>query len=428
MNHIVQEFGLAGGAKGLVVSLCGSGVVNLVARFNSGFQFAPHEVYEVPHVMEHLLANSSKKYSKVNELHIELMKNGAYANASTSSVANAYVTEFAAFELDRIMDLVEEQLADPLIEQQQLTADIGNVREELSRNITQHASVCAIQIGEAAFPELIMNYEKRISQLPEITVAKARDHYVQTHTAGNARFFVAGDFDDGGTAIAKRLDRIAARLPKGERLTPRRAIGLNIPEPIVTQRDIAQIYYQVQMYFGELDMAERRALWLWRMIETGGFGSRILGPARAKGWAYHVGGYTQSEPGKSLFGVQGFVTPGNAGSLFGLIAQELAAVREHPVSQSELEAAKDLLVGSIRRTMQTAGDYLDWYLPLYEENGEILDFEQTLSAVRSVRAGEIQAVAQKAAASGRSGISFVGPVDDKLAGEYAAILAPIQNK
>lgn len=425
MKHQVHEHKLAGAARGLVIDVPGSAVVSLEVRFNSGFQFAPRATYEVPHVMEHLLANVTKRHPGPNEFNIAVSKNGAYSNAHTTPVRNGYDYEFAAFELPRILDLLEEQLVEPLIVARPLASEVSNVREELSRNITQHSAVCSLQLGEAAYPALMMGYEERIKQLPQITVELAQEHYDRTHTAANARFVVAGHFPDGGKEVAARLDQIFSRMVVGKRLEPDQAVGLNLERPVVTERDIAQIYYHVQMYFGELSESERRALWLWRTIETGGFASRIYGMARQRGWAYHVAGLAQADPGRSMFGLAGYVTKEHAQPLFELMAREVQIVREQVVGEQELEAAKDLIVGSIQRSMQTTGDLLGWYLDRYDTTGEIMDFDETLQLLRAVPAEDIQHVACKAAQAARSGVSFVGPVDAKLAGEYAGVLAPM---
>jgi predicted Zn-dependent peptidase len=210
-------------------------------------------------------------------------------------------------------------------------------------------------------------------------------------------------------------------------LVPSRVVGLGLAAPVVAKRDIAQLYYRAEMYFGEVSEAERRALWLWRVIETGGFGSRILGAARQQGLAYHVSGLNQAEPGKSMAGMSGYVTPEHARPLFELIAREVAVMRHKPVSDVELEAAKDLIVGTISRQIQTPSDLLGWYIERYDETDKVEDVEAVLELIRAVRPEEIQAVAIKAAAAGRMGLSFVGPVDAGTAGEYAAILALMGN-
>jgi predicted Zn-dependent peptidase len=425
MKHRVIEHHVAGGASGLVIDVPGSDVVSLQVRFNSGFQFADRKLYEVPHVMEHLLATATKKHPGPNEFHIEAQKNGAYVNATTGIDANGYVYECADFELERIVGLVEEQLTEPLFDPKPLKAELGNVKEELTRNTTQHGSVCAVRLGEQAFPHLWMDYDERISQLPGITVGAVRGHYERTHTAANGRFFVAGHFPDEGRAVVKRLNRVFERLPKGERLVRSGEIGRNLPAPVVIKRDIQQLYYRVTMFFGELTEAERRALTLLRMVLVGGMGSRVLGEARERGLAYGVGGIGYAERGNSSFGFAGYVTPANAKALFEVMAREYVAVRSGELTEAELDAAKDLVVGSIKRSTQTPGDLMSWYIEPYDEVGEIRDFDHELELLRGVRRDEVAAVAMKASVAQRRGLSFLGKLDAAKAEAYARIVEPM---
>jgi predicted Zn-dependent peptidase len=425
LKHSVTEHHVSGGASGLVIDVPGSDVVSLQVRFNSGFQFADPKLYEVPHVMEHVLATVTQRHPGPNQFYIEAQKNGAYVNATTGVDANGYVYECADFELDRIVNLVEEQLAEPLFDPRSLEAELGNVREELSRNTTQHASVCAVRLGEKAFPELWLDYDERIAQLPGITIDTVREHYTRTHTAANGRFFVAGHFPDGGAAIARRLDRIFRRLPQGERLERSRAMGLDVASPVVTKRDIKQLYWRAVMFFGELSEAERRALTLLRMVLVGGMGSRVLGEAREKGLAYAVGGLGYAEPGNSSFGFTGYVTPKNARPLFKLAAREFAAVRETGPTAEEVESAKDLVIGSIKRSTQTPGDIMSWYIEPYDEAGSIRDFDREMELMRQVRSDEVAAVAAKASLAARRGFSFLGDITAETAHDYVRLLEPL---
>jgi predicted Zn-dependent peptidase len=423
VKHSVHEYHVGDGASGLIINVPGSDVTSLQFRFNSGFQFANPKTYELPHVLEHLMASVTKRHPAPNEWNIEASRNGAYVNAMTSTDVNGYIYECADFELDRMLGLAEEQLAGPLIAAQPLESEIGNVREELVRNTTVHGSVCTLILAQAAFPNLWLDYDTRISQLPKITVEAMKRHYHTTHTSANARFFLAGDFEKAGEdKVVGRLGRLFAQLPVGKRLERSRDIGAGTPQPLVVQRDINQVYYRAMLYFGELTEPERRALVLLRMVLAGGLGSRVYGEARRRGLAYAVAAVGHAEPGNSGFGFGGYVTPDNAVPLFELMAREFRAVRNEGVTAEELEAAKDLIVGQIKRGTQTPGDLLGWYIERYDEAGEIRDFDKELALLREVRPDEVTAVARKASAGGRLGMGFVGAADELTAQKYAQVL------
>ncbi len=419
MKHTVHEHKLASGAKGLVVDVPGSTVVNVRVSFRSGFQFCEPGAYEVAHIMEHLLATVTKRHAEPNAFMIDVQKNGAYGNASTSADTNDYIYEFANFELDRIMDLIEEQVTEPLFADEPFVAEKSNVREELTRNTTQHMSVCAIKLSEQAFPKQWKGYEERIAQLDAIKLEQLEGHYYATHTARNARFYVSGGFADGGRAVADRFEQIFARLPRGKRLELIRDRGLRVEEPIVTKRDIEQIYYRTGMYFGELNIGQQAALALLRMLLVGGMGSRVLGEARRRGLAYSVGAMAYSEPGNSTFGFTGYVTEPNAKALYEVINRNMREVGSGEATAGELEAAQNLLVGSITRSTQTAGDVLNWYIDRYDDTDEIRDFDVELARLRTVSLDDVARVAQMIVDTNSTGLSLLGRLNDDAVGVYA---------
>jgi predicted Zn-dependent peptidase len=285
-----------------------------------------------------------------------------------------------------------------------------------------HMSVCSVGLSAKVFPKLWMDYEERIEQLSSIKLAELAEHYQRTHTAANARFYLAGHFPDGGEKVARRLERMFDRLPRGSRLPLDRSIGLGLAKPVVARRDIAQVYYRAGVYFGELTEQERAALSVLRMLMVGGMGSRVLGEARTRGLAYSVGAVGHAEPGNSSFGFAGYVTPEHAEALFEVMARSVRAVAAGECTPEELAAAKDLLVGSITRSTQTAGDILQWYVERYDDEEEIRDFEAGLERLRSVSQEEVTKVCRQVVEAKHRAVSLVGRLNEAQTRGYAQLL------
>ena len=55
MKHTVEEVQLKNGAHGLLIDIPGASVMSTRIQFRAGMMYAKnHEVYEIPHVVEHL--------------------------------------------------------------------------------------------------------------------------------------------------------------------------------------------------------------------------------------------------------------------------------------------------------------------------------------------------------------------------------------
>jgi len=177
------------------------------------------------------------------------------------------------------------------------------------------------------------------------------------------------------------------------------------------------------MFFREIDKQQQAAMAMLRMLMVGGMGSRVLGEARRRGLAYSVGAIGYSEPGNSSFGFTGYVTPGHAEALYEIINRSLRAAGAGEVSEVELEAAKNLLVGSITRSTQTAGDVLQWYIDRYDESDEIRDFEVELGRLRSVSIEDATNISQLILGTDQTALSLLGRIEAADAQTYAGLLS-----
>lgn len=425
MKHTVTEHKLPSGAKGLLVDVPGTDVIDIQIHFNSGFQFAGGKPYELPHVLEHLMSCGTTSHPKPNEFKTEIQKNGAFRNAYTSADMNAYVVEFASFETDRMLGMLDEYLTEPIFPVESLATEISNVGEELNETSQNYSNLTAINLYAAAYPGRGERLEPRLARLNEITIEDVRSHYQSTHTAGNMRFYVAGNLSSNGDKILDRLTEINAKLPAGERLEPDTSPGILIPDPIVEVNNSQSIYYRVNIFAGELSPAERRAMVILRSLLFAGYRSRIYGEARRLGLAYHVSGVGNSSKGSSVFGVAGFVTPGNANKLFNLISSEIVRAQSELASKAELDDIKQLIIGSTLRSHQTVSDMLSWYISPYDEEELVINYDQYLEELRAVTPAQVKQVAAKFGASRLHATSYVGDLTTERARELTDIFSPI---
>jgi predicted Zn-dependent peptidase len=425
MIHHVTEHTLSTGTKGLLIDVPGSEVVNILVRFNSGFQFGPADKYELSHFVEHLIADGNEDYPTDEAFKVEVTKNGAYRNAYTSPNVNGYVIECAAFELPRMLDLLIGYLGKPLFPQASFATELNNVREELNRIDTEPMKVCSINLSAAQWPQEVQSIKRRIEQLTAITLDDVESYYHRTHTAANMRFYVAGSLKGKEEVILSKLCELSELLPKGERLVIDDKQAVSLIDPITEKRDLSSIYYDLVGSVAELDQEERRAAALMRTILFGGHQGRIFGPMRKRGLAYTIGGSVTSQKGRSLLEVWGYVTKATIEPLFELITGELERLSSGDLTNTELKASQDLLLGSVTRTLQTSEDLLNWYAGSYDMWGTIRAIDDEFAAYVKVTPKEVIAVARKLTTTELHATSFVGTVSTTEAKAYTRLFEPI---
>lgn len=426
MKHTVTEHQLTSGSKGLLIDVPGARVVNILVRFNSGYQFGDFNYFDVPHVLEHMLAGGgTKTHPRPNEYKIEIAKNGGVSNANTWDRYNGYTMTCAEFELERFMDLLSEILTEPVLSDESFKTEMGNVREELTRNTSNWGRVNEVVLAERTTPWLILTDEKRIDCLSGITSEMVRDHFARTHTAKNARFYLSGAVGKHSKMILDKLDQMFNKMPAGERLQPNFNPGIGLATPIVIRQDIKPIYYNCLMFGGPLSYRQEMALGALQAVLFAGFAARVYGEARRRGLAYHISGDCETTPGSSSFGFSGYVSPDNVMELMKLVSREMEAVAAGQLKEDELISAKNLAIGRRELRYQTAGSMLNYYVGDYDVREKIRPYEKEIEDIRAVTLDEVASAARHVLSSGQWGISWLGNLDEAKAVEYTAPLAKL---
>ena len=425
MKHTIKEITLSSGTKGILIDVPNSEVVNLKLYFRAGYQFGDFEKYETPHLIEHHILNATKNYPKKNQIMAEFTKNGAGNNASTGSSFITYIAECAEFEYERIFDLMAEVITKPTFPEAYYETERENVRTELTGYLSDYSRQSHILSSQANFPSLSMNYSKRIEQLDSITHEDVIDYYRTTHSAHNATFIITGAIAANEAGIINKLEEIYSALPAGElrELTDPRGLGQKTP--IVSHEDIESGYFYLSWYTEGGDDFERAVGRILGTILTGGFASLIYGKVRDEGLAYHISSGADVSKHSASYGFSAYANPDKLPRLFEIIAKESAKLALNGPTEAELQAAKDLVIGSITLRTQTTGAIAGWYAGDYAFEGETQSYDEFFEMLRSVDTKSIQALAQKFFLSPYHSSCYVGPISEVTALELDNILEPI---
>lgn len=412
MKHTVTEHTLPAGTKGLLIDIPGSNVINIKIYFRAGYQFGDFTKFEAPHLIEHHVLNATKAFPEKNRIMAEFSVNGAFNNAFTSPSYIGYVVECAEFEAERMLELLTEVVARPLFPAKYYETERENVRTELTRYLSDYGRQASILGAEASYPQLVMNYTKRLSQLDGITHEDVVGHFRATHQALNANFIIAGATKANQELILRKLGILFGELPMGQRRELQDNIGLGLAEPIVSAEPIDSVYFNLNWFKAGVTHRERVAGNLLRSVLTGGFASRVFGKARDRGLTYHIFSQQDTSPQASAFGIGGFCNPAKWDELLKLIASEVSDIASHGPNDAELAAAKRRSIGSITLGSQTAADVASWYAGDYAFDGSMLSADDYFKDLEAVTPEEVRLVAERFFSSERHAATLVGKVSE----------------
>ncbi|MDN5275974.1 MAG: putative Zn-dependent peptidase [Candidatus Saccharibacteria bacterium] len=383
MNHTVEEVRLKNGARGLLIDVPGATVMSMQFQFRAGSRYAKsNDIEEVAHIMEHLAFGANARFKTEHEFESEFTKNGAYHNAYTSDLSMVYEATCADFEWDRILDLQQLSICEPKFNEDELQAEKGNVRSELTSYLNDHYRILWPKVQQL-MGEDVLTYRQALPTIANVTLSDIKEHHKRTHTTRNMRFVIAGKLLGRKADIKRQMESFG--LPEGERLEAPRDEMRSAPAAIIRRKDATNLTFGWSLNVPrELTDAELDAMHVLNHILTGTTHSRIFGTARQKGLAYHVGAYAGAGFYNSSWDISGQVNHDAAPALFDIIRQETYNVLNGELTQKEIDAAKSFALGRYQMGAQTVGQISSFYTGRYFADDFIKDYDKVPDSINDV--------------------------------------------
>lgn len=382
MKHTVEEVRLKNGARGLLIDIPGATVMSFQFQFRAGNRYVRNkDIYETAHIMEHMAFGSNAKYKTEHAYEADFTKNGAYHNAYTSDLSMVYVADCADFEWDRIFALQRVAICQPKFNSEELEAEKGNVKSELTGYLNNHNRVLWPKIQQL-LGEDVYTFWQRLQTIQNVSLADIREHHKRTHTAKNMCFVIAGKLKGRKADIKRQLEEW--ELPEGERFeVPKDELTSGKPT-LIRRKEASNLTFGLSMTVPrELTDEEAEAMNCLDQILTGTMHSRIYGAARKKGLAYGVFSDTSVGFHDSSWDFGGQVNLETAGGLFDIIVREIKHVLDGKITEDELDAAKSYALGRYQMGAQTVAQISNFYTGRYFADGIVKDYNKVPDSIRS---------------------------------------------
>lgn len=382
MKHTIEEVRLKNGARGLLIDVPGATVMSFQFQFRAGSRYAAnHDIYETAHIMEHMAFGANARFKSEHEFEAEFTKNGAYHNAYTSDLSMVYVADCADFEWDRIFDLQRVAICQPRFNGDELEAEKGNVRSELTGYLNNHNRVLWPKVQQV-LGENILTFPQRLKTIATVTLADIKEHHTRTHTAANMRFVIAGKLQGRKSEIKRQLEEW--ELSEGERFElPIDEFSSGKPT-LIRRKEASNLTFALSTVVPrEISDEESDAMDCLDHILTGTMHSRIYGAARKKGLAYGIFSDTSVGFHYSSWDFGGQVNYETAEGLFDIIVREMRHVLDGKITQKEIDAAKSYALGRHQMGAQTVAQISNFYTGRYFSDDIVKDYEKVPDSINN---------------------------------------------
>lgn len=415
MKHTVTEVQLKNGTRGLLIDVPGASVTWHELNFRAGEFLVARRKWEVPHLMEHVVAGGANEYFPDRHIfQAEISKNGAETNAYTSYYSVSYLGETADFEWERVLDLYLKGLSKPLFLQQEFDAELGNIRDELTSYTNNHFRELSTELGKS-FGFNVATDRERIKLMKHVNREDLVEHFQKTHFSRNLRFIIAGSLRGRRSQIKSLLEGL--ELPRGisRHKLPLEKAKKPAKPTFLPNETVPNVYLIIDSQFNEiLSVKEDDALNIARIMLTETLYSKIFGQARDKGLVYHVSSGHHISNKVTEWWLSAQVMPANAPILSDIVLAEIKKVQKGIISETELEAAKQYALGSFQRSMQTVHSVASAY-SRYFFDGYIEDMKSIPSRIKAISKRDLTQTMNRLFVDDIGSVGVLGGTDANLA-------------
>jgi predicted Zn-dependent peptidase len=368
------------------------------------------------HFLEHMAFKGTPQRTSL-DIAVEIDQLGGTCNAFTSKEQTCFHGRVLAEHLPRLVNLLGDLVLHAQLDTEDLERERQVILEEIyaqddspeelvqvyfARNFWRNSAFGWPILGEADHIVQVkrgnlLSYRQRVYR-PDQTVVAA---------AGRVRH------QDLADLVAASFAGFTNGIPS----LPRQAVTTH-PGVYPLARDLEQ----VNLCLGTPAMAagdpRRYAATMLQLILGGTMSSRLFQVVREQlGLAYAISSHIQFFSDAGLLGISAGVSPGNLEAVMAAIRQELRQLQSEPITEAELQAAKEHLKASIMLTSEDC-DHLMLRLAKNELNfGHYIPLEDILNGLLQVTAADILALAQELLRPEAWGVALLGPVNSP--GNYA---------
>lgn len=397
MKHQVSTHSLKSGAELLAVNLPHSGSVQFNTYVRSGYRYANPQHYELPHLLEHLAFEGTKRYPNGPAFNEPIDRTGSYANALTNPDENVYEFSTSPEQIWNILPLAVSQLFEPLFKNRSIAQEKAVIESELSEYQEDPERRVGYLLNQTQFPSLRPSWKARVRRMKTIGRPDIVRFHREMYGTRNMRFVAAGPF---GSARVRRLrnelNRLLAGRPRGRRINWQPARLGNFQRKIkLLPASWSQQYFSLDFALAGYDERSLASLRLLCALCDESPSARLYQKVRRAGLAYGIDVDRGSDRDMTGLTVSAEASSQKFMSLLKLVVSELSALRRGRFTDSELELARGNLIGGMARTYETPRDYADWYGERFAEDRSLISPEMRRREYAAIDRGQLIDTAQR---------------------------------
>ena len=404
--------------------------VTIMALVRVGSRFEVDSQAGLAHFVEHTFFKGTKNRATSKIIGTEIESMGGNTNAFTSHDYTGYFIKVPKEKFKNAAEILSDMINNALFDEKEIEKERGVIIEEIRMYEDMPRSKAAEVFTEKLYGKhplgrLITGSVKTVTDMKRSDFLEfVKENYV----GENMMVVAAGGVEND--IVETELSKLFGDLPAGKFADYKKFEGRKVEAEVVIQNKAVE---QTHLVLGGLGMnrkdKDRFALQVGNAVLSEGFGSKLFQVIRDElGLAYYIYSGLDMLDETGSYGVMMGVDNKRAGLAVSAVIEELKKLKKGDFDNSELDRARNFLVGNLVTELETTDDLAHWHASQELLVGEVLTIDEVKGKLLSVTRDDIVKVWSKILSPDNflvAGISPLKGLEDELKSILATSLSSL---
>ena len=408
----VRETTLENGLRIVSAQLADAHSLTVNVVVGTGSRFENYAINGgVSHFLEHLLFKGSQKYPSAQAIAEAVDAVGGYNNAYTGEDVTSFYIKVPARHGQLAVDILCDMVKSPLLDASEIDRERGVIVEEMNVFRDDPPRYIGTLVPELIFPDNplgkdIIGSEEVINTIPRDDIAK----YLAAHYRPNNLVVAAAGAVDHDQLVAQVTaalgDLKPLKQPEVQPVTDEAARERSVTHKKAT----AQAHFMVASRGYAYEHPDEPAARVVAAILGRGMSSRLFTNVRERqGLAYTVFAEVNSFVDTGLFEAYAGVNNDKIEQALDSVLHELELIRKAPVSEAELDKAKQQLIAGLEMSLENNASIADRMGLQMVLLGRVKSVEEIIAGIEKVTVADVKRVAAEMLAPDRLRFAIIAP-------------------
>jgi predicted Zn-dependent peptidase len=376
-----------------------------------GSRFESEPLAGASHFIEHMLFKGTTRRPTAKEIVEAIEARGGMFNASTGLETTLFWAKVAASYLPEALDVVSDMLLHATFDPTEMEKERAVIAEEINYTLDAPDSLSQMIVNRLQWPDHplgrdIAGPRESVANLSRASLLA----YMADHYCPNEVILGMAGLVDHKEVVDWATDHLSEWKAKSPVLWEPAPPDHHGPSLHVEYKDTEQAHLSFSFSALARSDPQRHALRLLNVVLGEGMRSRLFQEVRERlGLAYEVDSFISTLQDTGSVGIYAGVAADQAEAAICAILEQLERLRDEPLSEDELQKAKEFVEGRLMLTLEDSFAVAALYARQELLGPEVLGPEETKLRFDAVQAADIEQLAQNLFQENRLNLAVVGP-------------------